>query len=88
MPCSVGYYGCVRMTYAELHELVDRLTQDQADAVGAVVRQLLAGPTNASAAEGGAGAGRLSFAGVLHSGRGDLAARSEEIIREELGRPA
>lgn len=94
MPCSVGYYGCVRMTYAELHELVDRLTQDQADAVGAVVRQFLAGPTNASAAEGGAGAGelrrvrRLSFAGVLHSGRGDLAARSEEIIREELGRPA
>jgi hypothetical protein len=77
--------------YADLHELVDRLSPAQADAVREVVRQLVArGPAAEPAGDRGAGPGeparRLSFAGALRSGRGDLAARSEEIIRAELGR--
>jgi hypothetical protein len=79
--------------YADLHELVDRLSPAQADAVREVVRQLVApgraGPAgDRGDAAPGEPARRLSFAGALRSGRGDLAARSEEIIRAELGRPA
>jgi hypothetical protein len=29
---------------------------------------------------------RLSFAGLWHSGVGDLAARSEDVLRDEFGR--
>ncbi|WP_322751931.1 MULTISPECIES: hypothetical protein [unclassified Frankia] len=82
------------MTYAELHELVDRLTLEQAGAVRDVVRHLVSSvPAGEPAAEDQDGTvaeqpvRRLSFAGMLHSGRGDLAVRSEEIIRAELGRP-
>jgi hypothetical protein len=82
----------VQAAYADLHELVDRLSPAQADAVREVVRQLLAlgqaiEPTGDQGTRQGAPVRRLSFAGTLHSGRGDLAARSEEIIRAELGRP-
>jgi hypothetical protein len=78
--------------YADLHELVDRLSPAQADAVREVVRQLVvrgpavAEPAGDRGAEPGEPVRRLSFAGALRSGRGDLAARSEEIIRAELGR--
>jgi hypothetical protein len=91
----------VSSTYAELHELVDRLTPEQADAVHAVVRHLVVivyqhpTPSSRGTAErpedGGGRADedgtvrRLSFAGTLRSGKGDLAARSEDIIRAELG---
>jgi hypothetical protein len=84
----------VYVGYGDLHELVDRLSPAQADAVREVVCHLVA---IGRAAEPAGDRGdvppeeprrRLSFAGALRSGRGDLAARSEEIIRAELGRPA
>jgi hypothetical protein len=79
----------------DLHGLVDRLTPDQAEAVRAVVLQLVVGLSTRSGDDEGDDAGgraegtprrRLSFAGLLHSGKGDLAARSEDILRDELGR--
>jgi hypothetical protein len=81
--------------YEDLHHLVDRLTPDQAAAVRAVVLQLVVTPPADSIAvqaadeagdEGGHPVRRLSFAGLLHSGTGDLAARSEDILRDEFGR--
>jgi hypothetical protein len=79
--------------YVDLHELVDRLSPAQADAVREVVRHLVAAVQPAVPAGDRGGVvprgephRRLSFAGALRSGRGDLAARSEEIIRAELGR--
>lgn len=78
----------------ELHELVDRLSPAQVDAVREIVRHLvtpgwIAEPVGGrDVAAPGQPARRLSFAGALRSGKGDLAARSEEIIRAELGRPA
>lgn len=106
-----GYHVSVATTYADLHELVDRLTPDQADAVRGVVRHLVyatgqgepeepppvadlgaalrTSVERAQARVGGVDADtrvrRLSFAGALRSGKGDLAARSEDIIRAELG---
>lgn len=77
-------------TYVHLHELVDRLTPEQADAVREVVQHLVAAPVGRvdvpSAKVDAAGrVRRLSFAGTLRTGRGDLAARSEDIIRAEFG---
>jgi hypothetical protein len=83
----------MQVAYAEVHELVDRLTPDQAEVVRAMLRGLVSPARShqpaAKDAESIAGTEpvrRLSFAGMLHSGRSDLAARSEEIIRSELGR--
>jgi len=79
----------------DLHGLVDRLTPEQADAVRAVVLQLVVRSQAPPGDSNGDDAGtdlegtrrrRLSFAGLLHSGQGDLAARSEDILRAELGR--
>jgi hypothetical protein len=77
--------------HSDLHELVDRLTPEQAEALRALVRHLVgAGEKESPAGEssGGRRVRRLSFAGTLQSGRDDLAARSEEIIRAELGNAA
>jgi hypothetical protein len=86
---SGRYHTGVQVGYAELHELVDRLSPAQAAAVLEVVRHVVAANR---AGEQSAGpvepVRRLSFAGALRSGKGDLAARSEEIIRAELGRSA
>jgi hypothetical protein len=74
--------------HPDLHELVDRLTPEQADALRALVRHLVvAGESESAASESGdeGRVRRLSFAGALRTGKGDLAARSEEIIRAELG---
>ncbi len=83
----------MQMTYAELHELVDHLTPEQASAVRDVVRHLVSSVPVGEAATEDQGRAvaeqpvrRLSFGGMLHSGRGDLTVRSEEIIRAELGR--
>lgn len=90
-----AYHGFMQLAYAELHELVDRLTPEQANAVREVVRQLLRPVAERRSETEGAAEPtgtrqqrRLSFAGTLRSGRGDLAARSEEIIRSELGHSA
>lgn len=75
------------MVYADLHELVDRLTPEQADAVRGVVRHLVQVSADApvSEPETVGWVRRLSFAGALRTGKGDLAARSEDIIRAEVG---
>lgn len=70
--------------YLDLHELVDRLTPEQADALRALVRHLV-GAGEGETPAGGGRVRRLSFAGTLQTGKDDLAARSEEIIRAELG---
>jgi hypothetical protein len=80
----------VATTYADLHELVDRLTPEQADAVRGVVQHLVAAPAGhadapAARVDPEGRARRLSFAGMLRTGKGDLAARSEDIIRAEFG---
>jgi hypothetical protein len=76
--------------HTDLHELVDRLTPEQAEALRALVRHLVAaGEEQSSASETSEGRmRRLSFAGTLRTGKQDLAARSEEIIRAELGNAA
>jgi len=72
--------------YAELHYLVDRLTPDQARALRAVALQFVrdepTGPPRESEAD--VPARRLSFVGIGHAGP-DLAERSQEILRSELG---
>ncbi|MER7455026.1 hypothetical protein ABTW96_32590 [Nocardia beijingensis] len=73
--------------YEDLHRLVDRLTPDQAHALRAVALQLVVTdvPQQSPAAEAGGERRRhLSFAGLMHA-EPDLAARSEEILHEELG---
>jgi hypothetical protein len=80
----------VATTYADLHELVDRLTPEQADAVRGVVQHLVAAPANnvdapVAKVDAQGRVRRLAFAGALRSGKGDLAARSEDIIRAEFG---
>jgi hypothetical protein len=76
----------VATTYADLHGLVDRLTPEQADAVRGVVQQLVAVPAGHAdvpidEVDADGRVRRLSFAGTLRTGKGDLAARSEDIIR-------
>jgi hypothetical protein len=91
VPVPADYHAGVQAGYTELHELVDRLSPAQAEAVREVVRHLVEPrrsiePTGDQGAEAGEPVRRLSFAGALRSRKGDLAARSEEIIRLEFGR--
>ncbi len=68
--------------HPDLHELVDQLNLAQADAVRAVVLQIVAPSTDAAdTTEAGTLPRRLSFAGTL-SAEPDLAERSEEILDE------
>lgn len=76
--------------YDDLHRLVDRLTPDQARALRAVAIQLVV----TEAAEPDTAAEpvverrrHLSFAGVMDA-EPDLAARSEDLLREERGKQA
>jgi hypothetical protein len=86
------YTDLVNAAHDDLHGLVDRLTPDQVDTVRAIVREFVADapgrPDNAKdgVTANAAGRRRLSFAGLLRSGKSDLAARSEEILSGELGR--
>ena len=75
--------------YHDLHNLVDRLTPDQARALRAVALQLVhsapdAEPVNEKTPS--EARRRLSFAGIGHASP-DLAASSGEILRSELGKP-
>jgi hypothetical protein len=85
----------VNSAHDDLHGLVDRLSSDQVAAVRAIVAQLVVeagdAPDRSNNVKDGveknaAGRRRLSFAGRLRSGKGDLAARSEEILSGELRR--
>jgi hypothetical protein len=64
----------------ELRELVERLPDEQVRAVLADVRRHVAAAGERSWPPAFFGAGR--------AGRGDVAARSEEILGEGFGRPA
>ncbi|HXL16098.1 MAG TPA: hypothetical protein VN961_01110 [Streptosporangiaceae bacterium] len=65
-------------TRERLHRLVDDLSDDKATvALTLLESQLVDEPEPALVPE---------FFGMLHSGKGDLAARSEEILRAEFGR--
>jgi len=64
----------------EFHHLFDELPEDQVAPMLALIRE------NLPAAERAPGDWPLpDFVGTLASGRGDLAERSEEILRSELG---
>jgi hypothetical protein len=77
--------------YDDLHSLVDRLTPGQARALRAVALELVvtdtAGGYEQTVEPTGGRRRHLSFAGLMHA-EPDLAARSEELLREERGRPA
>jgi hypothetical protein len=70
--------------YSDLHRLVDRLTPDQARAVRAVVLQLVPEQSAASGASPDGRRRRFSVTGIGHADP-DLAARSQDILRAELG---
>ncbi|MCK9931887.1 hypothetical protein MXD62_32925 [Frankia sp. Mgl5] len=63
----------------ELHSLIDRLPESQVAPILALVRE-------SAPAESGDEWPLPDFVGALASGKGDLAARSAEILRAELGR--
>jgi hypothetical protein len=73
----------------DLHHLVDRLTERQAERLRLLVA---ADPELASAAEPDSEPApqqrRLSITGIWESGRGDLSERHDEIIRRRLKHPA
>ena len=77
--------------YDDLHRLVDRLTPGQARALRAVALVLVESQSEEeteTVAPAGVSAGRrrhLSFAGIMDA-EPDLAERSEDILRAELGR--
>ncbi|WP_261555390.1 hypothetical protein [Frankia tisae] len=64
----------------ELHRLIGRLPESQVAPILALVREST--PTE----DGDAEWPLPDFVGALSSGKGDLAARSSEILREEIGR--
>ncbi|MFG2329355.1 hypothetical protein ACGFMM_06995 [Streptomyces sp. NPDC048604] len=84
--------------YPELHRLIDRLRPEQAEAVRSVVLQLVVDNTDSTDGmrdgdmDGEADAltaeqprrRRLSFAGAIEADA-DLATRSSDILREEMG---
>ena len=65
-------------TRERLHRLVDDLSDDEAAEALALLEGQLA--------DKAAPAALPEFFGMLHSGRGELAARSDEILRAEFGR--
>ncbi len=76
--CS--YPGPVSTLRDELHSLIDRLPESRVAPILALVRE-------SAPAEGGGDEWPLpDFVGALSSGKGDLAARSAEVLRAELGR--
>lgn len=65
-------------TKERLHRLVDDLNDDEAaEALALLERQAIEGPESIAMPE---------FFGMLHSGKGDLAGRSDDILRAEYGR--
>jgi hypothetical protein len=70
----------------ELHRLVDQLDDAAVPDATEVLTQMVTQRT-ASHDDLAAPRRRLSFVGAFSSGQGDLAARSGQILRDELGRP-
>ena len=67
----------------ELHHLIDRLPEEQVAPMLMLVRESLP-----EEGDGGQEWPLPSFVGSLSSGKGDVAARSQEILRAEMGRDA
>jgi hypothetical protein len=66
-------------TKEQLHELIERLGQDEADEALTLLRARYGLPATP------AGERPLpEWVGMFHSGRGDLSERHEEILRNEL----
>lgn len=76
------YPGLMSTMREELHELIDRLPESQVAPILAIVRE------STPAEDGGEEWPLPDFVGALSSGKGDLGARSGEILRAELGRDA
>ena len=67
----------------DLHQLIDQLPEDQVAPILALVKGSL------PVGEDGETLWPLpSFVNTLASGKADVAARSQEILREEIGRDA
>jgi hypothetical protein len=65
-------------TKERLHQLVEQLSDDEASAALVLLEDQIAGePSTAPLPE---------FFGMLHSGQGDLAERSSDILQAEFGR--
>lgn len=64
-------------TRERLHRLVDDLSDDEAAEALAILEGQLGDAREPAALP--------EFFGMLHSGKGDLAARSDEILRAEFG---
>src|SRR5215467_6864568 len=80
---SGAYAGSMSVMREELHHLIDQLPEEQVAPMLALVRESL------PVGEDGETLWPLpSFVGTLASGKGDVAARSQEILREEMGRDA
>jgi hypothetical protein len=67
-------------TKEQLHELVEHMSDAEAAALLAFARAQLGEDEPAEEFP--------AFFGMLHSGKGDLGARSSEILRAEFGRSA
>ncbi|MBH5335407.1 hypothetical protein IHE55_11600 [Streptomyces pactum] len=70
--------------YPDLHRLIDQLRPEQAEAVRSVVLQLVVDNTSVTEGVQQPRRRRLSFAGSIEA-EPDLATRSSEILRRELG---
>lgn len=64
-------------TRERLHRLVDELSDDKAAEALALLESQMGGEAEPGPLP--------EFFGMLHSGKGDLAARSDEILRAEFG---
>jgi hypothetical protein len=76
-------------TYPDLHDMLDRLTPDQAEAIRPVLREFTrtATETPHSVEATNGTERRLSFIGLIPDGPSDLAERSEDIIRARFTAP-
>jgi len=70
-------------SYTDLHDMLDRLTPEQAEAIRGVLRQLVV-THGVARGEVSDAERRLSFIGLIPDGPSDLAERAEEIIRSRF----
>jgi hypothetical protein len=83
-------YSETTMTRQQLHAMVDSLSDPELDAAAEALAQFRshrAAPTGVYLSDKPA-TWPPKFAGIMHSGKSDLAARSDDILKGESGRPA
>ena len=73
-------------TRDDLHRLIDELDDDALPDAADALSRMVSSRTPRHDDLGTPQHRRLSFIGTWSSGQGDLAARSGEILRDELGR--